>query len=58
MASIELRNDGGVAVLTINRPEVMNAIDDTTRADMIAALDQVSRDHAIKALVLTGDALR
>lgn len=54
MASIELRNDGGIAVLTINRPEVRNAIDDQTRVELIAALDQVARDNAVKALVLTG----
>ncbi len=54
MANIELRNDGGVAVLTIRRPEVRNAIDDATRVEMIAALDEVARDNAIKALVLTG----
>ena len=54
MASIELTNDNGVAVLRINRPEVRNAIDDAVRTEMIAALDEVTRDAAIKALVLTG----
>lgn len=54
MANIEFRNEGGIAVLTLNRPEVRNAIDDATRIDLIAALDEVSRDAAIKALVLTG----
>jgi enoyl-CoA hydratase/carnithine racemase len=54
MTSVNLHNDGGVAVLRIDRPEVMNAIDDATRAELIAALDTVARDATMKALVLTG----
>ncbi|ARP83368.1 enoyl-CoA hydratase [Bordetella genomosp. 8] len=46
--------DDGVAVITLNRPEVRNAIDDEMRQDFIAMLDQVTRDNAIRALVLTG----
>ncbi len=54
MSNVVLTNEGGIAVLTINRPEVRNAIDDATRAEMIEALDQVSRDASMRALVLTG----
>lgn len=54
MSSVELQNDNGIAILRINRPEVRNAIDDATRIALIAALDEVSRDNTIKALVLTG----
>lgn len=54
MSNVLLTNEGGIAVLTINRPEVRNAIDDATRVDLIAALDQVSRDASMRALVLTG----
>jgi enoyl-CoA hydratase/carnithine racemase len=46
--------DDGVAVITLNRPEVRNAIDDEMRQDLVAMLDQVTRDNAIRALVLTG----
>lgn len=44
----------GIATLTLNRPDKRNAIDDAMRGDLIAALDRVARDRAIKALVLTG----
>lgn len=54
MSSIELINDNGIGVLRIVRPEVRNAIDDATRIDLIAALDEVGRDSAYRALVLTG----
>lgn len=52
--SIEMRVEDGIATITLNRPEVRNAIDDAMRIDLIAMLDQVSRDKAIRALVLTG----
>ncbi len=52
--SIVLQVQDGIAVLTLNRPEVRNAMDDDMRVDLVEALDQVARDKAIKALVLTG----
>jgi enoyl-CoA hydratase/carnithine racemase len=52
--SLQMHVDDGVAVITLNRPEVRNAIDDAMRHDFMGMLDQVSRDSAIRALVLTG----
>ena len=52
---IDLQIHNGIATLTLNRPEVRNAIDDSMRADLIAALDRVARDNTVKALVLTGN---
>jgi enoyl-CoA hydratase/carnithine racemase len=52
--AIELSVSGPVATLTLNRPQVRNAIDDAMRGELVAALDRVSRDDAIRALVLTG----
>ena len=40
---------------TLNRPEVRNAIDDKTRAELQVALDRVADDDSVKALVLTGN---
>jgi enoyl-CoA hydratase/carnithine racemase len=47
--------DGGVAVATLNRPNVRNAIDEATRADLQVILERVANDTSIKALVLTGN---
>jgi enoyl-CoA hydratase/carnithine racemase len=52
--AIQLSVAGPVATLTLNRPEVRNAIDDDMRADLIAALDRAGRDRDIRALVITG----
>jgi enoyl-CoA hydratase/carnithine racemase len=55
MPSVELTIDNNVAILRLNRPEVRNAIDDAMRTELIAALDEVSRNPNAKALVLTGN---
>jgi enoyl-CoA hydratase/carnithine racemase len=44
----------GIALLTLNRPRVRNAIDDATRDELIAALARIERDASVRALVLTG----
>ncbi len=51
---IDLQVQDGIALITLNRPEVRNAMDDAMRVDLVAVLDAVARDNAIKALVLTG----
>jgi enoyl-CoA hydratase/carnithine racemase len=47
--------EGGVAIATLNRPNVRNAIDDRTRAALQEILDRAASDPAIKAFVLTGN---
>jgi enoyl-CoA hydratase/carnithine racemase len=51
---VQLAVEDGVATLTLNRPEVRNALDDAMRGDLVAALDHVAQEKAIRALVLTG----
>jgi enoyl-CoA hydratase/carnithine racemase len=51
---IELEVADGVATLWLNRPDKRNAMSDDMRTQFIAALEQVSHDKAIRALVLTG----
>ncbi|MFL2668818.1 MAG: enoyl-CoA hydratase/isomerase family protein [Alphaproteobacteria bacterium] len=43
-----------VAIITLNRPEKLNAIDDLMRIDLMGALDWASQEDAIRAIVLTG----
>jgi enoyl-CoA hydratase len=45
---------GRVATLTINRPEKRNALDAATRTAIVAALDQLERDQAVRAVIVTG----
>jgi enoyl-CoA hydratase/carnithine racemase len=54
-SAVEFRIERGVAIATLNRPEVRNAIDERTRADLEQILDRAANDDQIKALVLTGN---
>src|SRR3954468_15491994 len=44
----------GYRVITLNRPDRLNAFNETMHADLRAALDQVERDDSCRALLLTG----
>ncbi len=46
--------EGGIAVVTVNRPEARNSISDVVIREMYAALDAVRADAAVGALILTG----
>lgn len=52
---VELTIEGGVALATLNRPAVRNAIDEGTRAELHEILDRAASDASITALVLTGN---
>lgn len=49
-----LEKHGHIAVVTLNRPERKNAIDDTTHHMLRNTLKAVRRDEDIRALILTG----
>jgi enoyl-CoA hydratase/carnithine racemase len=51
---VELKIDSGVALASLNRPAVRNAIDELTRSELQKILDRAADDPDIKALVLTG----
>lgn len=43
-----------VAIVTLNRPETRNAIDDTLREALIAEMTALEADSAVRAVVITG----
>ncbi len=51
---IDLQVQNGIATLTLNRPDKRNAMSDDMRTEFIHALEHVTADKAIRALVLTG----
>ncbi len=53
-ALVELTIEDKVAIVTLNRPEVRNAINDAMRGEFVAALESVAKDDAVRAVVLTG----
>jgi enoyl-CoA hydratase/carnithine racemase len=50
----EMRDDAGVAVITINRPEARNAINRAVRDGMFAAFERFEADSAAQVAILTG----
>jgi 2-(1,2-epoxy-1,2-dihydrophenyl)acetyl-CoA isomerase len=50
---VKHRFEGGVSWITLNRPEVKNAITSDQRERVIGLLESASRDHAVRAVVLT-----
>src|ERR1700724_744934 len=51
--TIQLAYDGGVATITLNRPEKRNAISFELIDDLLRALDEVAKSEAI-VLIMTG----
>ena len=54
MAFVTLEQNGPVAVVTMNRPEALNALNDQVLRDLDAVLDQVEENEEILTVVLTG----
>ncbi len=54
MILITVERDGTVAIVTMNRPEAMNALSAALRAELAAAFEALDSDDSIRAVVLTG----
>ena len=52
--TIQLHRAAGVARITLNRPDKLNAFGDDMRERMMDALDRVAGDHDARVLAITG----
>lgn len=52
--SLGVETAGGVATLTLNRPDKLNAFDEALLGALAAALKQAARDAAVRCIVITG----
>jgi len=52
--TLRLENAAGVATLTLNRPEQLNAWNDAMEDEISQALAHCDRDDAVRAVVITG----
>jgi enoyl-CoA hydratase len=50
-----LEKEDGVAILKINRPDALNALNDKTLEELVMAVEEIESDLEIKAAVLTGE---
>ena len=53
-ATLRRERAGGVAVLTLDRPERRNAIDPTLRDALAEAIDEAAGDSAVRGVVIAG----
>lgn len=51
---ILLERDGPVAVLTLNRPDKLNALNEAVRQRLMERVDELAADDSVRAAVLTG----
>lgn len=51
---IKYQKEGAIALLTLNRPEKLNALNYATNDRLLQLLDDIEDDPAIRAIVLTG----
>ena len=54
MAFVVVERDGPVAVVLLNRPEVLNALSDDLMEELVASLEELDRDEAVLCIVLGG----
>lgn len=51
---LKLENVGNVALMTMNRPEKLNALSADLRDAMLDALTEIKNDDNVRAAVITG----
>jgi 2-(1,2-epoxy-1,2-dihydrophenyl)acetyl-CoA isomerase len=51
---VDVDSGSGVATITLNRPDALNALTVPMKVALLAALRQVERDRSVRAVILTG----
>jgi enoyl-CoA hydratase len=52
--TVDVERDGGVATVTVNRPEALNAIDLEHAEALRGSLEELATDETVRVVVLTG----
>ena len=53
-APIRVERDGALTVITLDRPDVLNAFDETLTSALTAAITDTGSDGSVRAVVITG----
>lgn len=54
LKNVLLEKEGNLAIVTINRPKALNALNSETLKDLNTAIDDLEKDNNIYAVILTG----
>jgi len=52
--TVILKKEGHIATITMNRPEMMNALNIQMLQEMVAAIDEIARNDDVRVVILTG----
>ncbi|HLG12995.1 MAG TPA: enoyl-CoA hydratase-related protein [Blastocatellia bacterium] len=52
--NVLLEKRGRIAIVTVNRPDKLNALNAATRSDILAAFDQLEHDEEVRVVIITG----
>ncbi len=52
--TVILEKEGGIATITLNRPDRLNAVDSQLTLDLIDALKDVDSDEGVRVVIITG----
>ena len=53
-SSVKLERSGNIAIVTLNRPEVLNAVNVESRETLITLLTELNAEAGTRAVVITG----
>ncbi len=51
---ILLERDSPVAIVTLNRPKALNALNRALRAEVVRVFNDLAQDETVRAVILTG----
>src|SRR5260370_7155369 len=54
LENVLIEKRGRIAVVTINRPDKLNALNIATRNDILTAFEQLATDEEVRVVVITG----
>ena len=52
---LKIENDGATQIITINRPEVYNALNKDAKLEIIKAIKEANKNSDIRSIILTGE---
>jgi 2-(1,2-epoxy-1,2-dihydrophenyl)acetyl-CoA isomerase len=52
--TLRVEHSEGVSILTLDRPDVLNAFDDELGAALLASVEEASQDDRVRCIVITG----
>lgn len=52
--TLTLEQEGRVAILRLNRPEALNALNQQVMTEVVARIEAIDRDPSVAVTVLTG----